>query len=321
MFSPPFNALLLRRKSIQINTNDIVNCFLFLFILFHSSGSFAEIIHSEPSLYRTILVEEKNDLRCIRFNVNAKNINQTCVYQSQPDKLVFSYTKLLFSALLLNRKPSDILIVGLGGGTMSNTLHQLLPESNITNVEIDPAMIKVAREHFALIENSKVKTFSQDGRLFIKRALLKKLTYDWIILDAFNGDYIPEHLLTQDFLLEAKALLKSNGILSANTFLGSQLYDYESATYHSVFGEFFNIKSTSNENRIILVSNQTLKPIKPNMLLQANFKQLTVLLRPYGIELEDILNIMSLTTGSHDWPENTRILTDQYSPANLLKEQ
>jgi len=30
---------------------------------------------------------------------------------------------------------------------------------------------------------------------------------------------------------------------------------------------------------------------------------------------------MALTSTNHDWPDDTRILTDQYSPANLLKEQ
>lgn len=312
-----FFLIALTRKGIS-NTAICALCFL---TLCHSSLSIADIIHREPSLYQSILVDEKDDLRCIQFDVNAKNLNQTCVYKSQPKQLVFNYTKLLFSALLLNKQPADILIIGLGGGTMSNTLHQLFPESNITNIEIDPAMIKVARMYFDFIENNKVKTLAQDGRLFIKRAGLKQLTYDWIILDAFNGDYIPEHLLTQDFLFEAKALLKPDGILTSNTFAGSRLYDYESATYHSVFGEFFNIKSASNENRIILVGNQKLHPISNSILLQRDIKQLSVSLRPYGVILDDILSMMKLTTENHDWPSDTRILTDQYSPANLLKEQ
>lgn len=309
MFNPPIKSHLL----LKILASTL--------ILWQTPIAIAEIIHKEPSLYQSILVEEKEDLRCIQFDVNTKNLNQTCVYQSQPKQLVFNYTKLLFSALLLNTKPTDILIIGLGGGTMSNALHQLFPESNITNVEIDPAMIKVARQYFDYIENDKVKSFSQDGRLFIKRAGLKKLTYDWIILDAFNGDYIPEHLLTRDFLLEAKAILKSEGVLSSNTFVGSRLYDYESATYHSVFGEFFNIKSASKENRVILVSNKKLDPIKKSILLKSDFKQLNVSLRPYGVILDDILNMMTLTKDNQDWPSNTRVLTDQYSPANLLKEQ
>ena len=54
------------------------------------------------------------------------------------------------------------------------------------------------------------------------------------LISYFNGDYIPEHLITKEFLTEAKGLLTDNGILSANTFSLSKLYAHESATYKSV---------------------------------------------------------------------------------------
>ena len=34
----------------------------------------------------------------------------------------------------------------------------------------------------------------QDARVWTKRAMRKETRYDLIVLDAFNGDYIPEHL-------------------------------------------------------------------------------------------------------------------------------
>lgn len=275
----------------------------------------AEVIHQEPSLYHTILVEDENDIRCIKFNVKAININQSCMFKDQPNKFVFNYTKLLFSALLLNDQPKDILIIGLGGGSLSNALHQLLPETNITNIEIDPAMIKVARDHFNLVENEKVKTISQDGRLYIKRARLKKQHFDWIILDAFNGEYIPEHLLTKEFLSEAKDILKPNGLLSSNTFIGSQLFLHESATYHSVFGDFFSIKNDLKQNRVILAGKEPLTKLNVS---EQRINQLIKALSPFGIDVSDLVKAMELATLNSHWPADTRILTDQYSPANLL---
>ena len=168
------------------------------------SNTNAEIVHNERSLYRNILVEDKNDLRCLKFNVKSTKTQQSCFLKSEPKKLVFNYTKLLMTSLLFNPQPERILIIGLGGGTMSNTLAELYPNSHIDNIEIDPAVVKVARNYFSFYENDKIKTYTQDGRIFVKRALLKKQTYDWIILDAFNGDYIPEHLMTVEFLQEAK---------------------------------------------------------------------------------------------------------------------
>ena len=275
----------------------------------------AKVIHQERSLYRNILVEDDDDLRCLKFNVKSSKTQQSCFLKSQPQQLVFNYTKLLMASLLFNTQPKRILIVGLGGGTMSNTLAQLYPQSQIDNIEIDPAVIKVARDYFGFIENERVTTYNQDGRIFIKRALLKKQSYDWIILDAFNGDYIPEHLMTKEFLQEAKALLSDNGILSSNTFSLSELYAHESATYKAVFGDFYQVTNKVNSNRIILVSK---KGFSNNSLNESNINELDDNLSLYGVDIKLLYRNMVNTKNTQNWPKNTRVLTDQFSPANLL---
>ena len=232
-----------------------------------------------------------------------------------PQRLVFNYTKMLFSSLLLNPNPERILIIGLGGGTMSNALHQIYPKATITNVEIDPAVIKVARNYFTFFENDHITAIAQDGRIFVKRESIKKQQYDWIILDAFNGDYIPEHLMTQEFLQEAKNLLSANGVLAANTFSVSDLYNYESATYKSVFGDFFNVRNNNNSNRIILASA---KPLPSNEVIAARALALNDKLLPFNVDITEISRQMTSTATTQDWPKNSPILTDQYSPANLL---
>lgn len=284
-------------------------------ILLTMSLAYADVIHQERSLYRNILVEDNDDLRCLKFNVKSNKTQQSCYLKSQPQQLVFNYTKLLMASLLVNPEPQRILIIGLGGGTMSNTLAALYPESEIDNVEIDPAVIKVAREYFEFFENGKVKTYAQDGRIFIKRALMKKHTYDWIILDAFNGDYIPEHLMTKEFLTEAKDLLTDNGILSANTFSLSKLYAHESATYKSVFGHFYQVANKNNSNRIVLASKNGLSDTP---IFESIVDKLDEKLSFYNVDIRLLYQNMVNTKNKQDWPESTRILTDQFSPANLL---
>jgi spermidine synthase len=283
-----------------------------------STNISAEVVHQERSLYRNILVDDQDDLRCLKFNVRSNKTNQSCLYKSDPQRLVFNYTKLLFSGLLLIDEPKSILIIGLGGGTMSNTLHQLYPQSTITNVEIDPAVVKVARQYFGFFENQKVSSVIQDGRIFIKRAIIKKQKYDWIILDAFNGDYIPEHLLTQEFLQETKSLLSKNGVLSANTFSVSDLYAHESATYKAVFGDFYNVRNYKNSNRIILASNGKFPSLS---LMNQRAKKLQEPLIPFAVDLLEVSQQMTSTSVEQDWAENTKLLTDQFSPANLLNNE
>lgn len=287
----------------------------FFILILLPTLSFSEVIHSERSLYRNIIVDESGNQRCLKFNTKSSKTNQSCIFKDDPNKLVFNYTKLAFSSLLMVDDPKRVLIIGLGGGTLSNTIHQLYPNAYIDNVEIDPAVTKVAREFFGFIENEKITSVEQDGRIFIKRAKLKKQQYDWIILDAFNGDYIPEHLLTKEFLEETQSILAKNGIISANTFSSSKLYDHESATYHDVFGEFINVSNQQNSNRIIL-AGYIQQPNKET--INARVKKLIPLLKPFDIDIEDISNSMKSTKDNIDWPINTRILTDQYSPANLL---
>jgi spermidine synthase len=291
---------------------------LICLLFFISNSSLANVIHKERSLYRNIIVEDNYNLRCLKFNVKTSKTNQSCLYKDAPNKLVFNYTKLLFSSLLLlENPPENILIIGLGGGTMSNTLHQLYPNAKIENVEIDPAVIKVARQYFSFFENDNITSKVQDGRIFVKRAALKKQKYDWIILDAFNGDYIPEHLMTKEFLQETKALLSDDGVLSANTFSVSDLYAHESATYKAVFGDFFNVRNQKNSNRIILTSNRALPSGK---VIIERVKELTKDLSPFGVDIAQISSSMTSTKEEQDWSDDTKILTDQYSPANLLNQ-
>jgi spermidine synthase len=292
--------------------------FLICLLIAFSSASFAKVIHKERSLYRNIIVEDNYNLRCLKFNVKTSKTNQSCLYINDPQKLVFNYTKLLFSSLLLlDKAPENILIIGLGGGTMSNTLHQLYPQARIENVEIDPAVIKVARQYFSFFENDKVTSKVQDGRIYVKRAAMKEQTFDWIILDAFNGDYIPEHLLTKEFLEETKSLLSTNGVLSANTFSVSDLYAHESATYKAVFGDFFNVRNRKNSNRIILTANNSLPS---GEVIMGRVKKLALDLLPFGVDIAQISSNMISTKDEQDWLDNTKVLTDQFSPANLLNQ-
>jgi len=145
---------------------------------------------------------------------------------------------------------------------------------------------------------------------------MKNQKYDWIILDAFNGDYIPEHLMTREFLSEVKSLLSEQGVLTANTFSISKLYAHESATYQAVFGEFFNVSNSNNSNRVILTGINGLPPAEE---ILRRVKTLGDSLNDYGVDIQALEASMTSTADVQDWPENTRLLTDQYSPANLLK--
>lgn len=53
-------------------------------LLLTTSYTHAEVIHQERSLYRNILVEDNDDLRCLKFNVKSTKTQQSCLLKSQP---------------------------------------------------------------------------------------------------------------------------------------------------------------------------------------------------------------------------------------------
>jgi len=268
-----------------------------------------KLIHSERSLYREVLVYESGNERCMCFTRLCRIGRQTCLDMRTPDRFIMNYPRMMMGALYLKPRPQSVLIVGLGGGSMPRVLTKLLPEATIDVVEIDPAVVSVAKRYFAFQPGKNLSVIESDGRVYVKKALREQRHYDLIMLDAFDHEYIPEHLLTQEFLREVKSLLTPDGVLAANTFSSSRLYDHESVTYASVFGEFYNLR---RENRVILATNGKLPTVNQ---AAANSQALEPLLEVFGVSGE---KNMALFSTRKDWNEKARLLTDQYSPANLL---
>ncbi|MDP6535251.1 MAG: fused MFS/spermidine synthase [Gammaproteobacteria bacterium] len=296
------------------NRNIALNWLPALLIVLLGLPVAAETIHEERSKYRDITVTQVRDRRCLLFNVHRGDRNQTCISMDDRDRLVFDYTRMTFAGLLLKPDPQRILIIGLGGGTLPLTFTDLLPDATIDVVEIDEAVVNVAEEFFFFSETDNMKVTVDDGRPFIKRAGIRGESYDFIVLDAFSGDYIPEHMLTREFLEEVKRIMSPDGVLVANTFSTSRLYDHESVTYQRVFNEFFNFKLPTSGNRMIITQ---LDPLPPRGRLVTEAQKIAERLEKYGVPLLEYPRRLSTRV---DWDMSRRILTDQYSPGNLLKD-
>lgn len=288
--------------------------FALLFALLPATSA-AKIIHREHSLYRNILVTEEGPLRCLVFTIRGDSHGQSCIDLTQQKRLVFAYVRMTMGGLLLDLHPRRILVIGLGGGSIPMTFAALFPDAHIDVVELDPAVLRVAKRYFRFRETPNMKVAISDGRVFVKRAQLAGNHYDFIVLDAFTGDYIPEHLMTTEFLTEVKSILTEDGVLVANTFSTSALYDYESQTYKAVYGKFFNFKMPNTGNRLIIARNG---PLPDDATLRRHARSIEPLLVPYGVHVSTFIPDM---LRGEDWDHTRRPLTDQYSPANLLRQQ
>lgn len=276
----------------------------------------AKILEEERSLYQNVYVIKEDGVICMRFRQKSHHdLSQSCVFDDGSKQLIFDYYKLVMGATFFLDNPKDILVIGLGGGVLVSAYQDIYPGANITSVEIDPVVAKMAKKYFGYSDKGEqYETHLKDGRVFVKRGLRKDKRYDFILLDAFNSDYIPEHMMTKEYLEEVKRLLKPNGMVVANTFSSSALFDHESETYKAVFGELYQIRfNNQKNNRVIVVSNSKL-PTKEKLLKKV--KEFKPILLPYGVETSKIYDAINTEI---NWDTDAKVLTDQYSPANLLK--
>ncbi|HEX6928525.1 MAG TPA: fused MFS/spermidine synthase [Gammaproteobacteria bacterium] len=273
-----------------------------------------EVIYNKRSLYRNITVTDDGEKICMQFASRGYYTSQqSCQYKDDADELVFDYTRMSFVGLLVEPKPERILVVGLGGGSIPRTFDRLFPEAQIDVVEIDPAVVDVAERFFGFKEGGNVDVTVKDARVFVKQAGIFGQEYDYIVLDAFNGDYIPAHLMTREWLEECRKILSDDGVLVANTFSVSQLYHNESVTYEAAFGWMLNVRQNSG-NRIILTGN--IEPVDRDALLAAAETMNASRFEAFGFTPEWLAES---SRDEVDWNRSATVLTDQYAPVNILQ--
>jgi spermidine synthase len=129
-------------------------------------------------------------------------------------------------------------------------MRHYFPEMEIDVVEIDPEIPPIATKYMGFSTDDKLRVQVEDGRVFIKKRLRHnppEPKYDMVILDAFNGDYIPFHLMTREFLEEVKgAGRRRRGV--ANVFSSNRLFDAEFKTFVEVFGRHRRISAKSTKH-------------------------------------------------------------------------
>jgi spermidine synthase len=101
------------------------------------------------------------------------------------------------------------LCIGLGAGSVPRTLHLRGIATEV--VEIDPAIVQIARRWFGFPEE--IPVFVEDGRTYVERTTER---YDFIVLDAFHAETHPAHLFTREFFARTGAILAPGGMLAIN---------------------------------------------------------------------------------------------------------
>lgn len=123
---------------------------------------------------------------------------------------VYEYAYLM-AQLPFAAKPDikTALFIGLGPGAVVGEYQRRGVLSDV--VDIDPLVVEMAEKHFGFRPQRPVML--ADGRTALRDA---KSIYDVIVMDVFNGDITPGHLLSAEAIAQARAKLSPDGVFAMN---------------------------------------------------------------------------------------------------------
>lgn len=179
----------------------------------------------------SIEVRNKDGLRTLHFE---SQCTQGAMRIGHPDELELEYTRTMMAALLLregggaatghppasslrrleNEFPRNVLLIGLGAGSLLKFLYRHFPQAQLTAVEISPRVVAVAHEQFELPDDTaRIEIVVGDGCDYMRDT---QRSFDLILVDGFNEHAHPGELNKLPFYQNCHARLSEQGVLAVN---------------------------------------------------------------------------------------------------------
>jgi spermidine synthase len=188
-----------------------------------------EVVESQ---YSTIYVSRSGQMYSMVFGINQKLFTESLYNAANPRELPVDYTRFMTAAVAYPPAVNNVLEIGLGGGRTAEYLHHHMADTRFTCVELDKAVIMLAKKYFGFQEDARLRAVEEDGRRFFAR---DRGRYDIIMVDAYRGTFVPFHLLTREYFTIVKSRLTPGGVVAQNIEPCTMLYPAAINTLKAVF--------------------------------------------------------------------------------------
>ncbi len=277
-----------------------------------------DTVYETDTPYHHLLVADSYDpahQSYVRYLILDDNLH-SAMDLKDPDRTVFEYTDYFQLGFLLNPNITRVLFIGGGGFTGPKAFLKNHPNLTVDVAEIDPEVIRVAEQYFAVnASNPRLHTYNDDGRVFLTKTTQK---YDLVILDAYSKSYVPFHMMTSEFFQLLAAHLTSEGSAISNliapTSNGAQLLKAELKTMGTAFPNIylFPVRGADYQDPQNI---EILATLMPTPLTKAEFANLAA--------TTTVVKIPSLKNYAANYytieANNAPVLTDNFAPVeNML---
>lgn len=262
------------------------------------------VLEEVRSKYNHIVVAERGTVRTMYFVVDGTYYIESRLDRAYPRSLDLDYTRTMMSGFLLNPRPRSLLMIGFGGGILSNYLFERIDGLEIDGVDIDGEVIRLARAWFGVPDDPRYRTHAADGRVFVEQAAGRR--WDMIILDAFRGVFVPFHLKTVEYYRALLDHLTPGGVVAANLHNATEMYSHDRNTFAEVFGGGYAFYSESGR-QTSYVATASSEPVGAYDL-RANARAAQEI---FDFDLQALAARWYL---GRDWDRGAEVLRDDFEP-------
>jgi hypothetical protein len=169
------------------------------------------LIHKHRNFYGIYKIFDSDGKRILQHGTTLHGAQYLSPERSQ-EALTYYHIKAPAGELLTALQPRfrESALVGLGPGTLLTYFDSW---QLIDIFELDPYNEIVSKKYFSFLDQSRAQKRIMTGDARINLRKIRNRKYDVLILDAFNSDAIPVHLLTREAILEYLEVMHENGLI------------------------------------------------------------------------------------------------------------
>jgi spermidine synthase len=160
--------------------------------------------------YARPFVVEDHEKRSLLFNLD---FVQSEMRLAAPDALDTPYAQAMMGFLLFHTNVRRLLLLGLGGGSLSKFIHRHLPLVAQTAVEADVDVLAFRRAFRIPDDGPRFRVVLGDAADFVCTA---NANFDVMLVDAYEPGGVSSSLLRGTFYANARRRLGPQGVLVAN---------------------------------------------------------------------------------------------------------
>ena len=190
----------------------------------------------------------------VRWEAGTKVLNS--VQGNQSFGALHRVWQAVFAEVLVQGSPPrEVLLLGLGGGSVPAILRDELGiAARITAIELDPTMVQMARDHFALERHQDLQVILGDATIQV-HAIRQR--FDLVLVDLFDDLDLARGVDSRAFLHGLRDRCAEGGLVCFNTVAYDEASDRRCQAVHdhglTVFRRVHELR-LEEVNRVFILS-------------------------------------------------------------------